>query len=154
MMLSAREMTQRLKEYKSNIEKLTAENQQLRNELIIQTALAQNGQSAIETNKQLVQQIVALKAERDAAVEDLKKALWDDEICSYCKHNYHCGDTECDEYIEGVGMTDEKGTYYDWKWSCRDFDWGTCAKLEDTPCNQCDLINHFEWRGVNKNDEE
>lgn len=92
-----------------------------------------------------------LEKERDAAVEDLKKALWDDEVCSYCKHNYHCGDTKCDEYIEGVGMTDEKGNYYDWEWSCLDFDWGTCSKLENTPCNGCDLINHFEWRGINGN---
>ena len=123
------------------LEKLLAENKQLRNDLSMQTALAQNGQSAIETNKQLTKQL-------NAAVEDLKRALWDDEVCSYCKYNYHCGDIKCDEYIEGVGMTDEKGNYYDWEWSCRDFDWGTCAKLENTPCNGCDLKKHFEWRGV------
>ena len=92
-----------------------------------------------------------LEDERDAAIEDLKKALWDDEICPYCKHNYHCGDIKCDEYIEGVGMTDAKGNYYDMKWSCRDFDWGTCSKLENTPCNGCNLVNHFEWRGVDGN---
>ena len=100
-------------------------------------------QKLSEENKQLVKQL-------NAAVEDLKKAFWDDEVCTYCKHNYHCGDTECDVYIEGVGMTDENGHYYDWKWSCRNFDWGTCSKLEDTPCNGCDLINHFEWRGVKR----
>ena len=122
------------------LEMYYAENQQLRNDLIMQTALAQNGQSAIETNKQLTKRL-------NAAIEDLKNALWDDEICPYCKHHYHCNDTNCDEYIEGVGMTDEKGNYLDWKWSCRDFDWGTCTKLENTPCNGCDLINHFEWRG-------
>lgn len=123
------------------LKRLSEENIQLRNDLIMQTALAQNGQSAIETNKQLVKQF-------NAAVEDLKKALWDDEICPYCKHNYHCGGIECDEYIEGVGMTDEKGNYYDWKWSCEDFNWGTCVKLENTPCNGCDFKNHFEWRGA------
>ena len=123
------------------LEKLLAENKQLHNELTMQTALAQNGQSAIETNKQLTKRL-------NAAIEDIKNVLWDDEICPYCKHYYHCNDTHCDEYIEGVGMTDEKGDYYDWKWSCRDFDWGTCTKLENTPCNGCDLINHFEWRGV------
>lgn len=93
-----------------------------------------------------------LEDERDAAIEDLKKALWDDEICLYCKHYHHCDEKKCDGYIEGVGMTDEKGNYYDLKWSCMDFNLGTCSKLENTPCNGCDLKNHFEWRGVKNGD--
>ena len=132
----------------NTLEKLFEENKQFHNDLIMQTALAQNGQSAIETNKQLRQQLIVLKAERDAAIEDLQRALWDDEICPYCKHNHHCEDIHCDEYIEGRGMTDENGKYFDWKWSCMDFNWGTCAKLENTPCHGCNLINNFEWRGV------
>jgi hypothetical protein len=55
------------------LEKLSAENKQLRNNLIMQTALAQNGKSAIETNKQLVQQIAVLQAEIDAMAEELEK---------------------------------------------------------------------------------
>ena len=130
------------------IKRLLSENRRLRNDLILQTALAQNGQSAIETNKQLVQQIIVLKAERDAAIEDLNKALWDDEVCIYCKFHHHCEGERCNCYIEGKGCYDEDSRYYDWKWSCQDFDWGTCDKLENTPCNGCDLINHFEWRGI------
>lgn len=53
-----------IEEAADTLEKLSAENKQLRTDLIMQTALAQNGQSAIETNKKLVQQIAALKKER------------------------------------------------------------------------------------------
>lgn len=52
------------------LRKLLAENQQLRNDLIMQTALAQNGQSAIETNRRLRQEVATLKSERDAALEE------------------------------------------------------------------------------------
>ena len=65
-----------LTEAADKLEELSSENQQLRNDLIMQTVLAQNGQSAIETNRQLVQQIVALKAEIDSAA---KVAHRDDE---------------------------------------------------------------------------
>lgn len=58
-----------LDEAANTLEKLYAENKQLRCDLIMQTALAQNGQSAIETNRQLTKQIAALKAERDAIIE-------------------------------------------------------------------------------------
>lgn len=132
------------------IEKLSSENKQLRNDLIMQTVLAQNGQSAIETNRQLVQQIVALKAERNAAIEDIKKAIDGELICNFCKHDYECQGEGCDKYTEGVGATDENGNYHDWKWTCMDFDYGTCPKLEDTPCNECfeNNLRGFEWRGV------
>ena len=103
-------------------------------------------------NRQLVQQISVLQEERDAAVKDLMNVFWDDEVCNYCKYKHHCEDEKCSEYIEGKGCYDEDSRYFDWKWSCRDFDWGTCAKLENTPCNGCDLINHFEWRGVQENE--
>jgi hypothetical protein len=126
------------------LEQLSAENQQLRNDLIMQTALAQNGQSAIETHKQLTKRL-------NAAIEDLKKAIDGDDLCSFCKHNAPCQSEKCDKYVEGRGMTFEKtGQYIDEKWTCIDFTYGTCPKLEDTPCNGCfeNNMKGFEWRGV------
>ena len=59
---------------------------------------------------------------------------------------------ECDKYIEGVGGYGQDGKHFpDWKWSCMDFDFGTCPRLEDTPCNECfdNDCKGFEWRGNN-----
>lgn len=131
------------------LEKLLAENKQLRNELTMQTALAQNGQSAIETNRQFLRQITNLKAERDAAIEDIKSAINGELICDFCMYDHKCQGENCDKYADGVGCTDENGKYYDWEWTCMDFNFGTCAKLEDTPCNGCfeNGMSGFEWRG-------
>ena len=126
------------------MEELIAYNKQLRNDLIMQTALAQNGKSAIEANKQLTKKFEAL-------LKDFKEfMLHSDDICKYCKHYQPCLGKECECYIEGRGIQDEKGYTHDWQWSCEDFNFGTCDKLENTPCNGC--IKHkmqgFEWRGM------
>ena len=133
-----------LTEVADALEKLSVENKQLRNDLIMQTALAQNGQSAIETNKQLAKRL-------NIAIEDLKEAINSDDICTFCKYDVFCQGEKCDKYIEGRGMTFEKtGQYIDEKWTCMDFEHGTCPKLEDTPCNGCfeNDMSGFEWRGV------
>jgi hypothetical protein len=139
-----------LTEAADRLEQLSAENKQLRNDLIMQTVLAQNGQSAIETNRQIKQQLAALKSERDAAVEDIKKAIDGELICDFCKYDQVCQGEKCDKYVDGIGGTDESGNYHDWKWTCMDFNFGTCGQLEDTPCNGCfdNGMNGFEWRGV------
>jgi hypothetical protein len=97
-----------------------------------------------------MKQIVALKIERDAAIEDIKKAIDGELICDFCKYDNPCQGDECDKYIEGVGCTDASGDYHDWKWTCMDFDFGTCGELENTPCNGCfdNNMSGFEWRGV------
>ena len=48
------------------------------------------------------------------------------------------------EYCERTGQ------YIDEKWTCMDFNCGTCSKLEDTPCNECfeNNMRGFERRGV------
>ena len=126
-----------------DFEKLSAENKQLRNDLIMQTPLAQNGQSALEANKQLTRKFEAL-------LKDFKEFILNsDDVCKYCKHNQPCHGKKCECYVEGRDAQDEKGYTYDWQWTCEDFDFGTCPKLENTPCNGC--IKHnmqgFEWRG-------
>ena len=90
-----------------------------------------------------------LTAERDAAVEDMTAVLKrdSDDICAYCKNRIECKNEQCEKYSSGVGDVD--GNYPDWKWTCMDFDYGTCFLLADTPCNGCfddDYIG-FEWRG-------
>lgn len=112
-------------------------------------ALSENGQSAIDTNQRLAENITELQSQLDAAVNDIKVALNTDDNCLLCKHYIKCEDESCNCYVSGYGCTDEKGHYMDWHWSCEDFNWGECPKLENTPCNGCDFVNHFEWRGNN-----
>lgn len=73
-------------------------------------------------------------------------------ICHFCKNNIECKNKDCEEYIEGQGGYDQDGQHFpDWKWTCKDFDFGTCPLLENTPCNGCFENNNkgFEWRGNN-----
>lgn len=71
------------------------------------------------------------------------------DICDYCKHNTECKGKDCPKYISGKGCIDENGKYYDWKWSCKDLNFGECPLLENTPCNGCigNGSKGFEWRG-------
>ena len=73
------------------------------------------------------------------------------EICSYCKNNIECKGKGCPKYIEGKGCWDDRRCYYDWAWSCKDFNFGTCDMLKNTPCDGCMSNDNkgFEWRGNN-----
>ena len=87
----------------------------------------------------------------EALLEDFQEFIVNkDNICNYCKHNQPCHGKECDQYVEGKGAWDQKGYISDWQWSCEDFNFGTCPKLENTPCNGCikNNMQGFEWRGV------
>jgi len=78
--------------------------------------------------------------------EVLKK--YADDICEeYCKNHIPCLGEKCEHYVSGVG--DSEGKYPDLKWECQDFDYGTCAKLHDTPCNGCfdNGYKGFIWKG-------
>ena len=97
----------------------------------------------------LTAQLAASQRRGKAAVEDMTAVLKrdSDDICAYCKNRIECKNEQCEKYSSGVGDVD--GNYPDWKWTCMDFDYGTCSLLEDTPCNGCfddDYIG-FEWRG-------
>ena len=60
-----------------------------------------------------------------------------EDICHYCKNNIECKGKDCEKYIEGRGCWEDKRCHHDWAWSCKDFDFGTCDMLENTPCNGC-----------------
>lgn len=76
-----------------------------------------------------------LRKFRDLYIEVLKKHA--DDPCAKCKNNpgTTCG-KNCPSYIEGRGGT-INGKYVDCAWSCQDFDWGDCPRLEGTICHGC-----------------
>lgn len=92
-----------------------------------------------------------LQSEKNAAIKDINELVLNSEdICEYCKNYIPCNGKDCEHYIDGVGMKDESGNQYDLEWSCMDFNYGECSKLENTPCNGCMDCNfgHFKWRGL------
>lgn len=100
-------------------------------------------------NASLREQLAESQRREQAAVEDMTAVLKRDSdyICAYCKNRIECKNEQCEKYSSGVGDVD--GNYPDWKWTCMDFNYGTCSLLEDTPCNGCieDDCKGFEWRG-------
>ena len=75
-----------------------------------------------------------------------------ERICHYCKNNVECKGKQCEKYCEGKGGYGQDGQHFpNWKWTCQDFDFGTCPLLENTPCNECfeNDCRGFEWRGNN-----
>ena len=100
-------------------------------------------------NASLREQLAESQRRGQAAVEDMTAVLKrdSDDICAYCKNRIECKNEQCEKYSSGVGDVD--GNYPDWKWTCMDFDYGTCSLLADTPCNGCfdDDYKGFEWRG-------
>ena len=113
----------------------------------IQDRLAQNKQNAIETNQQLIKKIAIMeKVIKELAAES-------DCPCNYCEYDLPCLEKACDSYVEGIGVYDESGKYIDIKWSCMDFNFGECPKLENTPCHNClDMGDNFQfkWNGTSK----
>lgn len=104
---------------------------------------------AVGTIKYLVDENQQLTEKFSALLKDFNEVIIKSEdICKYCKHYQPCYGKNCKDYIEGKGAWDDKHCYYDWVWSCQDFNYGECPKLENTPCNGCNFENNFEWKGV------
>ena len=117
------------------------------------------GPEAADLIESLTAENARLTTERDeaqrrerAAVEMLIKFIkQSDDICDYCKNHIECAGEQCEKFEKGVGSTGNDGTEFpDWHWQCTDFDYGTCAMLENTPCNGCfeNDCSGFEWRGT------
>lgn len=60
-----------------------------------------------------------------------------DDICEHCKNHIPCTPDDCDKYEEGSGGWINCQRVDDFKWSCKDFDYGTCDKMAGTPCDGC-----------------
>lgn len=92
----------------------------------------------------------------DAAIADMKYLINNtDNVCLLCKHNTKCGPEICPAYISGTGCYDVTTGKVDegWEWDCRDFNFGDCPALENTPCHDCitgDGYTHWEWRGLHE----
>ena len=124
----------------------------LQEQLELQTKLAQNGQSAIDTSARLAEEVFKLTDEnkkyKDYIVSLLKENA---DVCSYCVHDKECKGEKCECYMEGVGATGENGKDYpEFKWKCTDFVFGECPLLENTPCYKCVENDNkgFEWKGI------
>ena len=124
----------------------------LQEQLELQTKLAQNGQSAIDTSTRLAEEVFKLTDEnkkyKDYIVSLLKENI---DVCSYCVHDKECKGEKCEGYMEGVGATGENGENYPtFNWKCTDFRFGECPLLENTPCYKCVENNNkgFEWKGI------
>lgn len=99
--------------------------------------------------------MIELEKQLEVAKQVIKElAVHSDYMCEYCKHNIPCLKKECEFYESGKGMYDEAGKYFDWEWSCMDFNFGDCRKLENTPCKDCfeEDYFHFEWNGQARGD--
>lgn len=103
----------------------------------------------------MLKAIEHLERERDAAVDDLRSVIIDvDKGCILCAHYHECKGEACPHFESGVEAVHMYGSQiYDFEWTCELFEYGTCAEMENTPCNGCDLQNHWEWRGVKEEND-
>lgn len=60
--------------------------------------------------------------------------------CDYCKNHICCDGMSCDCYEEITGVFEGETKIR--KFDCMDLNFGTCRKLEKTPCNGC-IENNF-----------
>ena len=95
--------------------------------------------------------IKELQAKLKLAKDDLHRSFsYRVDSCEFCAHYYPCPSLpqDCKHYCEGIGAQGENGQEYpDFKWTCQDFNFGTCGALENTPCNGCFYEDHWKWRG-------
>jgi hypothetical protein len=66
---------------------------------------------------------------------DVLKHPRDVDLCSYCKNHVKCEGEKCPQFCSGIG--DAEGKYPNWRWTCEEFNFGTCPMMYDTPCNGC-----------------
>ena len=103
-------------------------------------ALAENGQSVMDTNKRLSKKLMI-------AIEDIKKAINKENTCELCVHYIECKGKKCEKYIEFNEAIDENGKTTSWKGDCLDLNWGDCPMQDDKPCKDCFNMDKFIWRG-------
>ena len=165
----ADEVNQALREQIEANERLTAENErlsrptlsQLRRERIQLMGENEKLKAELERKNKAIENmadiIKSAYKQRDAAVADIRFMLsHPDDGCDLCGNKRECKEEKCPAYTSGIGAIDQQSgkEYPDFKWTCMDFEHGTCDFLENTPCNGCDFKNHWKWRGVEQEDAE
>ena len=92
-----------------------------------------------------------LLTENEQMTQAIKCMSTDGDICEFCSNKVKCDGKKCEKYCEGKGGWGENGQHFpDWKWTCEDFDFGTCPLLENTPCNGCfdNDYSGFEFKTI------
>lgn len=111
--------------------------------------------SVMDTPRDPAVQIKALSKENkqlrkrlDASLKDMRTLVKNaDNGCDVCAHHHVCAGKQFPEYIEGVGVKwSDESDIPNMRWSCMDFEFGTCPMLQDTPCADCDFENNWKWR--------
>jgi hypothetical protein len=60
----------------------------------------------------------------------------DINACNYCTNRVECNGKDCPYFCQGdFGFIGAEKINF--KWTCEDFDMGTCGALENTPCAHC-----------------
>lgn len=90
-------------------------------------------------------ELAKVKSQRD------ELAVKTDGVCDLCANNLKCQGRECEKFCEGdapAGVDQCGRPYSAFHWTCEDFNFGTCPKLENTPCNGCydDNYRGFRWK--------
>lgn len=94
--------------------------------------------------EEFITQVKQLICDRDIAYRE-----WCDDICLHCKNKIDCNGETCSNYVSGnEGFLNGKQTKF--KWDCRDFDYGSCPEMENTPCFECfkDDYSGFVYNGT------
>lgn len=107
-------------------------------------------ENAINALEKLNSENKQLTNKCEALLRDFKEFMLNrDNPCKYCKHNQPCKGEKCEAYIKSKDAWDHNGCKHDWEWSCEDFNFGECPKLENTPCNGCikNNMSGFEYKG-------
>lgn len=91
-----------------------------------------------------IRQVKQLIHERDAAYRK-----YCDDICEHCRNKIDCIPKKCSGYISGNNCLID-GKFVKSDWDCRDFDYGSCAMMEHTPCFKCFENNYsgFQYNGT------
>ena len=100
---------------------------------------------------------IALKTENERLTAAYIKMLKQyDDICAVCKNRIECKGENCECFEQGKGMSWGKVEYPEMKWTCEDFNYGTCKKMENTPCQGCFDSNFsgFDWVGLEVKQDE
>lgn len=105
-----------------------------------------------------------MKLDIDVFIRQVQKLIHDrdmayrkycDDICEHCRNKINCDPKKCTDYVSGSdGFINGKPVKFNW--DCRDFNYGTCSKMENTPCFRCfeNDYSGFQYNGTDYDFDE